>query len=143
MLDCSISSATARMLCDRIMGAEMFKFLKYMITAFALLVLVGAPQNTVSANNGVGVLLMHGKGATAVIFDELVISLKSLGFIVLAPDMPWHELRIWDKSFDESMVEIDGYVAELKRKGAKKIVVGGQSLGASAALYQRALSETR
>ncbi len=112
----------------------MFKFLKHTIAALVLAVLVCAPQNTVSANNGVGVLLMHGKGATAVIFDELVISLESLGFIVLAPDMPWHELRIWDKSFDESMVEIDGYVAELKRKGAKKIVVGGQSLGASAAL---------
>ncbi|TDI65721.1 MAG: alpha/beta fold hydrolase [Alphaproteobacteria bacterium] len=125
------------MLCDRIMGAEMFKFLKYMITAFALLVLVGAPQNSVSANNGVGVLLMHGKGATAdetTPIGKLAESLKSDGFIVLAPDMPWHELRIWDKSFNESTVEIDGYVAELKSKGAKKIVVGGHSLGASAAI---------
>jgi pimeloyl-ACP methyl ester carboxylesterase len=112
----------------------MFKFLKSMITALALLVLVGVPQNTASANNGVGVLLMHGKGGTGVPLRELENSLKSLGFIVLVPDMPWHELRIWDKSFDESMMEIDGYVGKLKSKGAKKIVVGGQSLGANAAL---------
>ena len=116
------------------MGAEMFKFLKYTFTALALLLLVGTPQKSFSANSDVGVLLMHGKGSTGVPLRELVISLKSLGFIVLAPDMPWHEVRIWDKSFDESMVEIDGYVAELKSKGAKKIVVGGRSLGANAAL---------
>ena len=114
----------------------MFKFLKYAFTALAVLVLGGTPQKSFSASNDVGVILMHGKGGTAgerSSIGKLAESLESEGFIVLAPDMPWHELRIWDKSFDESMVEIDGYVAELKSKGAKKIVVGGQSLGANAA----------
>ena len=127
---------------EDILGVEMDRSFKFMITALVLLVLVGYPQNYVSAGNGVGVILMHGKGSTA---DEgspigkLAETLESEGFIVLAPDMPWHELRIWDKSFDESMVEIDEYVAELKSKGAKKIVVGGHSIGANAAIgYGRA-----
>ena len=122
---------------EDIMRAKMDRSFKFMITALVLLVSVGYPQNYVSAGNGVGVILMHGKGSTAEErspIGKLAETLESEGFIVLAPDMPWHELRIWDKSFDESMVEIDEYVAELKSKGAKKIVVGGHSLGANAAI---------
>ena len=47
---------------EDIMRAKMDRSFKFMITALVLLVSVGYPQNYVSAGNGVGVILMHGKG---------------------------------------------------------------------------------
>lgn len=85
----------------------------------------------------VGVLLMHGKWSTSLPkspIGKLSNSLKQKGFIVLAPDMPWSRTRWYDKTFDESMTEIDERVEELRKKGATKIVVGGHSMGANAAL---------
>ncbi len=116
------------------MGAEMIKYMKLMALVF---VLVAFPQIDGSADESIGVILMHGKGATArptSPIGQLAETLESAGFIVIAPDMPWHRSRIWDKSFEESMMEIDEYVTELKSKGANKIVVGGHSIGANAAI---------
>jgi len=48
--------------------------------------------------------------------------------------MPWSRARKYDKSFDESMLEIDEHIAALKKRGATRIVVGGHSMGANAAL---------
>lgn len=94
-------------------------------------------NNAASADDKTGVILMHGKRGAASPrspIGKLAQSLADAGFIVIAPDMPWSKSRIWDKNFDESMVEIDGYVEELKGKGVKKIVVGGHSIGANAAI---------
>lgn len=85
----------------------------------------------------VGVLLMHGKWGTSFPkspIGKLTHSLERKGFLVLAPDMPWSRERGYDKTFEESMTEIDEKVEELRKKGATKIVVGGQSMGANAAL---------
>ena len=92
----------------------------------------------------VGVLLMHGKWGTSLPkspIGKLSNSLKRKGFIVLAPDMPWSRTRKYDKTFDESMTEIDEKVEELRKKGATKIVVGGHSMGANAALGYSARRE--
>ncbi len=107
------------------------------LLAVAVVLLIAAPQQFASARGAVGVVLMHGKGGTAhpnSPVGQLAEALDNAGVIVLAPDMPWHRSRIWDKSFDQAMGEIDKYVAELRRKGAGKIVIGGHSLGANAAL---------
>ncbi len=115
----------------------MIKIINFLAAAVLVFVLVADPQADASADESVGIVLMHGKGGTAVpqsSIGQLAEALQSAGFIVIAPDMPWHRSRIWDRSFAESMVEIDEYVAKLKRKGAKKIVVGGHSLGANAAI---------
>lgn len=85
----------------------------------------------------VGVVLMHGKGGTAKKkspVGKLKAKLEAAGFEVIAPDMPWHRNRHLAKGYEESMLEIDDAVATLKDRGATKIVVGGHSIGANAAM---------
>jgi pimeloyl-ACP methyl ester carboxylesterase len=106
------------------------------IIAFIILslTLIATP---IKAEEIIGILLMHGKGGSsseASPVGKLIHTLEDNGFLVFAPDMPWSRERKYDKSFDESMLEIDDYIAELKKRGATKIVVGGHSMGANAAL---------
>jgi len=56
------------------------------------------------------------------------------GFAVISRDMPWSDRRAYDAGFDEVMAELEADVARLRAGGARKIVVGGQSLGANMAL---------
>ncbi len=79
------------------MGAEMIKYMKLMALVF---VLVAFPQIDGSADESIGVILMHGKGVTArptSPIGQLAETLESAGFIVIAPDMPWHGSRIWGR----------------------------------------------
>jgi len=82
----------------------------------------------------VGVILMHGVGGTPKLVAQLEGPLTRAGAIVATPMMPWARGRDFDKSYEDSMAEIDGIVAQLRRKGATRIVVGGHSIGAAAAL---------
>ena len=82
----------------------------------------------------IGLVLMHGKGGNTRYIDSLAFSLRGAGVLVETPLMPWSRNRIYDKTYDESMLEIDAAVERLKSDGAKRIVVGGHSLGANAAL---------
>jgi pimeloyl-ACP methyl ester carboxylesterase len=82
----------------------------------------------------VGMVLMHGKGAETDAIWSLGSALRSAGVLVEMPLMPWSRERIYDKGYEESMAEIDTYVARLRKKGATRIIVGGHSLGANAAL---------
>jgi pimeloyl-ACP methyl ester carboxylesterase len=82
----------------------------------------------------IGMVLMHGKGAETRAISALGAALESAGVLVEMPLMPWSRDRIYDKGYEESMAEIDTYVARLRKKGAKRIIVGGHSLGANAAL---------
>lgn len=94
------------------------------------------PLGAVFADD-IGVVLMHGKWGTSLSqspIGKLKAKLEEKGFIVLAPEMPWSRDRYLEKSYEDSMTEIDTAVAELKAKGATRIVVGGQSMGANAAL---------
>lgn len=83
-----------------------------------------------------GVILMHGKNGTnksGSPVGELGGYLEN-GFIVGVPELPWSRDRDFDKSLEDSFNEIDDVVAKMKAQGATKIVVGGHSLGAAAAL---------
>ena len=90
-----------------------------------------------SAADKIGVVLLHGKGGTAKPqspIGPLIAKLQGSGILVDAPDMPWSRSRFLDKDYPGAMAEIDAAVARLKKRGATKIVVGGQSIGANAAL---------
>ena len=88
-----------------------------------------------AAGDDVGVVLLHGKGGSpAGYIRELAAALQGRGYLVSTPEMPWAKDRIYDASFEEAMAEIDRQVDALRQKGAKLVVVGGQSLGANAAL---------
>ncbi len=102
-------------------------------TVLLLLTLFVSP---LYAQDKVGVVLMHGKSGTAndsSPVGELADFLRGNDIIVITPDMPWHRERVLDKTYEDSMLEIDAAVKELKSKGATKIVVGGHSMGANAA----------
>jgi pimeloyl-ACP methyl ester carboxylesterase len=88
-----------------------------------------------AAGEDLGVVLLHGKGGSPGGYNrELAAVLQGRGYLVSTPAMPWAKDRIYDASFDEAMAEIDRHVDALRQKGAKLVVVGGQSLGANAAL---------
>lgn len=88
-----------------------------------------------SQTKEIGIVLMHGKsGSSSGHIGELATALQSKGYIVSTPTMPWSGNRIYDATFDEAMSEIDREIESLRKKGAQKVVVAGQSMGANAAL---------
>lgn len=90
-----------------------------------------------SAADKIGVVLMHGKTGTAnpqSPIGPLIAALQGAGILVDTPDMPWSRTRFLDKDYSGAMEEIDAAVSRLKKRGATKIVVAGQSMGANAAL---------
>ncbi|MEK9671969.1 MAG: hypothetical protein VW268_05630 [Rhodospirillaceae bacterium] len=82
--------------------------------------------------DGVGVILMHGKNGT----NRPGSPVGKLGgdFKVDVPEMLWSRDRDFDKTLSDAFKEIDAAVARLKDAGATKVVIGGHSLGAAAAL---------
>ncbi|HVI50238.1 MAG TPA: alpha/beta hydrolase [Candidatus Sulfotelmatobacter sp.] len=83
----------------------------------------------------VGIVLMHGKwGSPNAHIDQLAAGLKNAGYQVTTPTMPWAGRRGYDKTFDAAMDEIGFAIDVLRVNGAKRIIVGGHSLGANAAL---------
>jgi pimeloyl-ACP methyl ester carboxylesterase len=88
-----------------------------------------------AAPQDVGIVLMHGKeGSPERVIDELASELRAKGYLVSTPVMPWSRGRIYDRTFEEALNEIDREVDVLRSKGAKKVVIAGQSLGANVAL---------
>ena len=88
-----------------------------------------------AAGDDLGVVLLHGKGGSpAGYIRELASALQGRGYLVSTPTMPWAKNRIYDASFEEAMAEIDREFDALRQKGARLVVVAGQSLGANAAL---------
>jgi len=105
---------------------------------YLILALVGVGVTTVApaSDPAVGVVLLHGKWDTANSHvSGLATYLRREGFLVKNPEMPWSGQREYDKDFDAAMTEIDEAVAALRKEGATKIVVGGHSMGANAALH--------
>ena len=105
-------------------------------------VVVGGLAPDAGAAEKIGVILMHGKGGTNKSkspVGKLEAALKSAGFMVSAPDMPWSRFRKFDRTYEQSMNEISDIVQRMRSDGATKVVVGGQSIGANAALGYGAL----
>lgn len=89
-----------------------------------------------------GVVVMHGKWGhpgDPNTTGGFAATLQRAGFLVDQPEMPWSGARLYDRTFDQAMDEIDAAVERLRAAGAKKIVVAGHSLGGSAALRYAAL----
>ena len=111
--------------------------LVYISLLLAAALLAWSGTTSAFAADRIGVVLMHGKTGTASskgLIGPLIAKLKAAGILVVAPDMPWSRSRYLAKDYEASMAEIDVAVAKLKHEGATKIVVGGHSMGANAAL---------
>ena len=85
-------------------------------------------------NASVGVIMMHGKWAPHPKnnISGLAGRLRSEGYLVASPEMPWSSRREYDVPYDKALQEIDREVEDLRKKGAKIIVVAGMSMGANA-----------
>ncbi|CAN5700925.1 hypothetical protein BH11PSE7_BH11PSE7_19170 [soil metagenome] len=102
-----------------------------LLACVALLLLTPA----IAAEKDVGIVLMHGKWDKPPLgVSNLARSLESAGYLVVTPTMPWSGLRTYDVDYPAALTEIDAAAGGLKAKGAKRILVAGQSLGANAAL---------
>lgn len=97
---------------------------------------VGWPRwASAQAAGNVGVLFMHGKWASGIKpLENLRQQLVQAGYLVAMPAMPWSASGNYNRSYEDTMTDIDGFVATLRSQGATRIVVGGQSLGANAAI---------
>lgn len=79
-------------------------------------------------------VLLHGKTGVPSVFQGLAGTLEQEGILVTSPEMPWSRSRYLEASLAAAMDEIATAVQSLKQKGANRIVVGGHSMGAVAAL---------
>jgi len=94
-----------------------------------------------AAESTIGVVLLHGKLASpSKNISGLASRLDDKGFLVERPYMSWAGTRKYDKTYDDSMSEISDAIAKLRSRGADKIVVGGHSIGANAAIRYAALN---
>ena len=104
------------------------------------LVLVASPVFAqIGPLAGVGVVLMHGKGGQpGANIGGLASALEAQGALVVRPTMAWAGSRgvpsSYDLTYEQALGDIDSAVATLRSRGARKIVVAGQSLGANAAI---------
>lgn len=87
-----------------------------------------------AASSDIGVVVMHGKEGMPVGMQPMATALEGAGHHVVVPELAWSRNRIYDKPVSDALLEIDAAVAQLKAKGAKRIVVLGHSLGGSVAL---------
>ncbi len=88
---------------------------------------------------GFGIVLMHGKGGQpGAQLASLAAALEEQGAKVVMPRMAWAGVRgrpdAYDVPYDQALTRIDAEIAQLRKQGARRIVIGGQSLGANAAL---------
>jgi len=82
-----------------------------------------------------GVLLLHGKAHGTNSIDQLSNELISAGFLVEKPSStPWSPKRIYDRTYLDTLKELDTSIEKLRAAGASRIVVGGHSIGANVAL---------
>ncbi|MDD5168933.1 MAG: alpha/beta fold hydrolase [Syntrophales bacterium] len=89
-----------------------------------------------AADVKIGVVMLHGKAAYP---DHPAIAglagmMQRNGFIVTSPEMPYSKGRKYDKSYEDTLGEVDAAVDALKKQGAQKIFIAGHSLGANVAL---------
>ena len=110
------------------------KFLRWSRPLLALMLLIGGAAPLAAAEK-IGVVLMHGKlSSPSKPFSVLGPQLGAEGILIETPEMPWSENRKYETSYEHAMQEIAASVKRLRERGATKVVVGGHSMGAAAAL---------
>ena len=103
------------------------------LLAFAFFFLILPPPGAGAAEK-IGVLLLHAKAGNTDSIKNLSGELESAGFLVEMPSStPWSPNRIYDRSYLETLKELDAAVDRLKAAGTTRLVVGGHSIGANVA----------
>lgn len=86
------------------------------------------------AANQMGVVVLHGKQGNpdVEVVAPVITAMRSAGFLVDAPEMPWSGRRIYDATFSQALSEMDQAVDRLRKAGATKVVLAGMSMGGPA-----------
>lgn len=84
---------------------------------------------------GTGIVLAHGKWdrppfAVAPLADRL----RRAGCTVSVPELPWSLGRLYDADFDAALTTLCAAADALRAAGHRRLLLGGHSLGANAAL---------
>ena len=80
-------------------------------------------------------VFLHGKAVWSGMFNGgIPAALEAEGALVASPNMPWSFIRMYGATYDDALREIDAAIADLKSRGATRVVVIGHSLGANAAI---------
>jgi acetyl esterase/lipase len=87
-----------------------------------------------AAEGDTGVVLLHGKQSGPKAVSDLAVTLRDAGCRVGVPEMPWSRRRDFDVAYPAALEEIAAACQALQGAGAQRIVVGGHSMGANAAL---------
>lgn len=95
---------------------------------------IAAPLHPVqAAPPDVGIVLLHGKWGSPETMQALARDLESKGYRVSNAEMAWSGRRLYDVDYPTALKEVEAQVKALRAKGAKRVAVAGQSLGANAA----------
>ncbi|AEC20169.1 hypothetical protein PT7_1629 [Pusillimonas sp. T7-7] len=120
----------------------MHKTLRFYASLTAGLGLVGlagcatTTSTTSMATNGMGVVVMHGKGGSPTRHvSGLASSLQGKGYAVANLDMPWSGKRNYDVDVAAADKEVAAALEGLKARGAKTVFVAGHSQGGLFALH--------
>jgi pimeloyl-ACP methyl ester carboxylesterase len=107
------------------------------IRAFFFALLFGLAPVASGQNEGIGIVVMHGKGGRpeAPHITNFVRQLESRGFLVTNLEMPWSRNRNYDVPASRGEEEVAAAVASLRSKGAKKVFLAGHSQGGGFALH--------
>lgn len=100
----------------------------------ALLAALPVARAAFAVDADTGFVLLHGKQSRAGEPAEVASRLKAAGLLVATPEMPWSQRREYDVPYADALEEAAAAAKELQARGAKRVVVGGHSLGANAAL---------
>jgi pimeloyl-ACP methyl ester carboxylesterase len=66
--------------------------------------------------------------------SSLARELESKGYLVSNAEMAWSGRRLYNVDYPTALKEIEQEVQQLRAKGAKRVVVAGQSMGSNAAV---------
>lgn len=108
-----------------------------LLAAFVAALGLSQPAALAAGSGKLGVVLMHGADDDAdhkKQIDNLAKEMAKSGFLIATPEMPWSKARILDKTYEETMAEIEKHVEALKKQGAQRIALAGHGLGANAAI---------
>ncbi|MCH7551046.1 MAG: hypothetical protein IIA35_05015 [Proteobacteria bacterium] len=104
------------------------------LVCFVFAVLAGFQPGPALGAEKIGVVMLNDKNRDFLDLENLVEQLSGAGIIVKMPLAAWHIRRIYDKTYEQALKELDETVADLKSDGAKRIFIAGHGLGANVAL---------
>lgn len=107
----------------------------------ALVVVVGALSFATASQaaddvglSAAGVVVLHGKATGPKAVESLATVLRRYGARVEVPEMAWGHARIYDRSYEDSLLELRSVVDRLAGDRVRYRFIVGQSLGANVAL---------